>query len=356
LMKGTTSRSAEQIAREIESLGGSLDSYSASNSFGVTVEVMSGDFSAGLELMADVLLNPVFPDEALERERQVQLAAIRAQWDQLLQGAIKAMRRGLFGETGYGLDALGTEATLPALRTEDLRQFHRRLAAPANCVLAIYGDVDAEAVCQAVTQAFAGWKSQLALPTPVPPQPLKAVARLSEARDKKQGVLTVGFHGSTIYQEDRFALELLQEACSDLGSRLFLRIRDELGLAYYVGAQNVLGLTPGYFAFYAGTEPEKVALCEAEMLKEVALLRESGLTAEELVRTKAKVIGQKKIARQDLGQCATSAALDELYGLGFAYSDTEDARFEAVTTEDTRRVAQKYLTPDRMVVSVMGPW
>jgi zinc protease len=85
--------------------------------------------------------------------------------------------------------------------------------------------------------------------------------------DKKQAVIMVGFPGTTLAHPDRFALELIQEACSDLGSRLFLRIRERLGLAYYVGAQNFVGLIPGFFAFYAGTSPENAQLVEQELLQ-----------------------------------------------------------------------------------------
>ena len=131
-------------------------------------------------------------------------------------------------------------------------------------------------------------------------------------------MLVIGFRGTTVRDADRYPLELLQEACSDLGSRLFMRIREKLGLAYYVGAQNVLGLAPGYFAFYAGTMPEKASQVETELLNEAELLRAEGLTAEELKRAKAKIIGQRKIARQDLGGFAMTTALDELYGLGYA--------------------------------------
>ncbi len=130
---------------------------------------------------------------------------------------------------------------------------------------------------------------------------------------------------------------------------------EKLGLAYYVGAQHVAGLSPGYFSFYAGTEPEKAGLVEEELLKESALLRSDGLTAEELRRAKAKIIGQKKIARQDLGSLAMTTALDELYGLGFGYTDAEDAKLEAVTLEDVKRVAQQYLTSDAFVVALVKP-
>jgi zinc protease len=147
----------------------------------------------------------------------------------------------------------------------------------------------------------------------------------------------------------------LQESCSDLGSRLFLRIREKLGLAYYVGAQNFLGLAPGYFAFYTGTAPEKAALVETELLREAELLRNEGLTAEELKRAKAKIIGQKKVARQDLGGLAVTTALDELYGLGYAHGLTDDARYEAVTQEEVKAAAEKYLTPGAHVIAVVKP-
>ena len=356
LLQGTPTRDAEQIALEIESLGGHLDSYGGNNSFGVNAEVLTQDFSTGLDLVADVILRPTFPTAPFERERQIQLAHIKAQKDELLQSASKLMRRGLFGESGYGLHILGTEASAQSLQREDLHAFHQRLAAPDNCVLAIYGDVRADDVQAAVEKQFGAWKKGggfLANPSPAPPS--SASQRLVETRDKKQAVLIAGFPGTTLHHDDRYALELLQEACSDLGSRLFTRIRDKLGLAYYVGAQNFLGLAPGYFAFYVGTDPEKVALVESELLKEAEALRADGLTAEELKRAKAKVIGQKKIARQDLGGFAMSTALDELYGLGHQNIDTEDAKYEAVTLEDTMMVARKYLRPDAVVIAVIQP-
>lgn len=355
LLKGTARRSAEDIAREIESVGGSLNSYGGNNSFGVNAEVLNSDFPAGLDLLVDVLLNPTFPAPALEREREVQLAAVRDRKDHLLQSAMLAMRRALFGETGYGLDALGAERSLRCLQVADLRAFHERFARPNNCVLAIYGDVQTAPVRAAVERAFAAWKA-----APLPalnsgPRALDALQRVTETRDKKQAVLVIGYRGVTLQDADRYPLDLLHEACSDLGSRLFLRIREQLGLAYYVGALNVVGLAPGYFAFYAGTAPDQAARVEAELLKEAELLRAEGLTAEELRRAKAKIIGQRKIARQDLGDFATATALDELYGLGHAYTETEDARYEAVTLEQLQAVAGKYLRPEALVISLVQP-
>ncbi len=358
LLKGTKRRDAEAIAREIESVGGSMDSYGGNNSLGVNVEVLSDDFRVGLDLLADVLLHSTFPAPALQREQEIQIAGIRAQRDELLKSAGKAMRRALFGECGYGLDVLGTEQSVQKLKATDLKVFHARLITPDNCVLAIYGDVKTSAVKAAVAKVFAKWKAGAAGVQAVASPanaPQRGLQRVTETRDKKQAVLVIGYAGTTLRSEDRYALELLQECCSDLGSRLFLRIREKLGLAYYVGAQHFPGLVPGYFSFYVGTAPEQADLVEQELLKEAELLRAEGVTAEELKRAKAKVIGQKKIARQDLGSFAMTTALDELYGLGYANTDTEDAQFEAVTLEQVKAAAQKYLRPDALVISLVKP-
>jgi len=356
LLQGTPTRTAEQIATEIETLGGSIESYGGNNSFGINAEVMSHDFNTGLNLVADVILQPTFPAEAFERERQLQLASIKAQKDDLLTTASRQMRRALFGDTGYGLNTNGSETSVQQLQMAEVKKFHARLATPNNCVLAIFGDVQPEAVRAAAEKQFGVWKKSTdplhELPS-VPP--LDQVKRIVQTRDKKQAVMVIGFPGVSFDNPDRFALELIQESCSDLGSRLFMRIRDKLGLAYYVGAQNFLGLVPGFFAFYVGTEPEKVPLVETELLQEAETLRREGLTPEELKRSKANLIGQKKIARQDLGGLAMTTALDELYGLGYGFSDTEDAKYEAVTLDHVKAVAQKYLKADALVISIVKP-
>jgi len=355
LLKGTKTRDAEKIATEIESVGGHIDSYGGNNSFGVNAEVLSSDFATGLDLVADVLLNPTFPVDPFEREREVQIASIYSQKDNLLKSASNAMRRTLFGNNGYGLDTLGTEETVTQLQTADLKAFHQKLVAPNNCVLAIFGDVKASEVKAAVEQVFANWKPGQKSEVRSQKSEVNEPKRVEETRDKKQAVIVLGFAATTMHDEDRYALDLLQEACSDLGSRLFLRVREKLGLAYYVGAQHFPGLAPGYFAFYAGTEPTKAAQVEQEFLKEAELLRTEGLTAEELKRGKAKIIGSKKISRQDLGSLASLTSLDELYGLGYQRTELDDAKFEAVTLEQVKAVAQKYLKPDAFVVSVVKP-
>jgi zinc protease len=356
LLQGTGKRNAEEISTEVESVGGSIETFGGNNSFGVSTEVLSEDLKTGFEVFADVLLNPSFPAAAFERERRIQLELIRSQKDQLLQSCSQAMRRGLFGSAGYGLDPSGSEESVKALALSALISFYKRMVVPNNCVMAIFGDVQTDALKVSMEKFFGRWKAGAPV-VPKTPRPLAltSIKRITEVRDKEQAVLLAGFAGTSLKNTDRYALELVQEGCSDLGSRLFLRIREKLGLAYYVGAQNFLGVVPGFFAFYAGTARDKLQQVEEELLKEVELLGAEGFTEEELKRSKAKLVGQKKIARQDLGGYAITVALDELYGLGHDHIDLEDARYEAVTQADIKAVAKKYLTPDALVLAVITP-
>jgi zinc protease len=162
----------------------------------------------------------------------------------------------------------------------------------------------------------------------------------------------VGYRGADLFSPDRYALELIDEASSDLGSRFFIRIREEMGLAYFVGASQMQGLAPGLFAFYLGTDPAKLELVKSALLDEIGKLANAGLTSEELTRAKKKLIGQQRIANQSNDSFAYMAALDELYGLGFDHYRKLESEIESVTVEDVRKVAAKYFQQPYVLATV----
>ena len=152
----------------------------------------------------------------------------------------------------------------------------------------------------------------------------------------------VGFPGIDIHSRDSAALDLLDEACSDLGSRLFLRIREEMGLAYFVGSSHLSGLARGMFVFYLGTDPAKLTDVKAALHDEIAKLARDGLTAEEVSRAREKSLGQMEIRHQSNGAFAYQAALNELYGLGHSYHLTQRRQLEDLTTEQVAAAARRY--------------
>jgi len=216
--------------------------------------------------------------------------------------------------------------------------------------------VKAAEVKQLFEQALGGMKpGELALTDAHPAAPLSKTETVESRKEKAQGVIMVGYRGADLFSPDRYALELIDEASSDLGSRFFIRIREQMGLAYYVGASQMQGLVPGLFAFYLGTDPQKIEPVKTALLDEIRKLASDGLTNEELTRAKKKLIGQQEIANQSNDSFGYHCALDELYGLGFDYYKKLEHDVDAVTLEDIKRVAVKYFRDQPYVLATVRP-
>lgn len=355
LLKGTTTRSAEEIAETIEGVGGSISSEAGSNSVTVSLEAMRPDLPRALDLLADVLRHPTFPETAIAREKEVQLAGQKAEEEHPTGVARNLLRATMFPGHPYGLRPLGTPATVAGIDRDALVAYHRRALVGRDGVVAVFGDVKADEVRAAVERLLGDLPAGEVPAAPPVPAPLAGSADVEAIRDKEQAVLMVGYRGLAVDDPDRAALELIDEACSDLGSRFFIRIREELGLAYFVGSSHVPGVVPGIFTFYVGTDPAKVGLVREAFLEEIRQLAENGLTEEELVRARKKLIGKQAIAHQSNGALAFSVALDELYGLGYLFYRDATARLEAVTREDTRRVARRFFAGQPSVITVVRP-
>jgi zinc protease len=225
-----------------------------------------------------------------------------------------------------------------------------------NGVISVFGNVSAAEVKQLFENALGPMKpGTLALGDAPKPAPFAKTEPVDARRDKAQAVLMVGYRGADVFSPDRHALELIDEASSDLGSRFFIRIREQMGLAYYVGASQVQGLVPGLFAFYLGTDPSKLEPVKTALLEEINKLASDGLTAEELARAKKKIIGQQQIANQSNDAFGFHCALDELYGLGFNYYKTLESEMEKVTLEDIKRVSAKYFRDQPYVLATVRP-
>ena len=355
LLKGTKSHTAEQIAEAMESAGGDISYFAGNNSFGVSAQSLSEDFDHTLDLLADVLQDPTFPDEMLTRERAVQVSEFKTEQDQIVRLGQQLLREALYQRHPYRLNMLGKPDTLAKLTRADLVNFQRRFIVPNNIVLTVFGNVKADEVRQKVEAKFGGMKSvKLEFPR-TGPEILKADVNKVENVPKEQAVLLIGYSGTDMFNKDRYALELLDEAYSGQGSRLFLRVRDELGLCYYIGAYELVGLDPGYFVFYVGTTPQNVATCEKEIFAELDKLKTNGLSDEELTRAKNSLIGQRRVQMQDNAQLSMLVGLDELYGLGYDFFKTADDKYRAVTADDIKRVAKTYFDGKPHAVVVVEP-
>jgi zinc protease len=356
LVKGTKTRSAEQIVDQIESLGGTIGADSGNNSMSLAVRVLKPDVRTGLELLSDVILNPTFPDKEIATEKQFQVASITAEDEEVTTTARNIMRAALYPGHPYSLRLNGSPDTVGKLTRQQIVDFYHKYAVAKNSVIAVFGDVNTAEVKSLVEHLFDSMPPGAeALTSPPEPPPLAESKSVEEHRNKAQAILMVAYRGADMFSPDRPALELIDDACSDLGSRFFIRIREKMGLAYFVGSSQLLGIVPGPFAFYLGTSPQKVDAVEKELLDEINQLAQDGLTDAELARAKEKAIGQQDIRNQSGDSLAYSCALDELYGVGFNYYKTERAQYEAVTLDDAKRVAQKYFLNQPRVIAIVAP-
>ena len=356
LLKGTKTRSAEEIADTIESVGGSIGSEAGNNSFSISVDVTKADLPLAIEILADVLLNATMPDEHVTREKEVQIAAITEEDEQLTCVARNILRAALFREHPYGLRSNGSAESVAKLTSTELGALRDQLVVAKNCVVSIFGDVDVDEVPRLFEAELGKMRSgELALASPPAASELREPAAVESIKEKAQGVLMVGYRGADIYSPDRYTLELIDEASSDLGSRFFVRIREQMGLAYYVGASQMQGLVPGVFIFYLGTDPLKLEPVKTALLEEINRLAADGLTAEELARAKKKLIGQQQIANQSNDTFGHMAALDELYGLGFDHYKQLEPAVNAVTVDDVKRIARSYFREQPCVIATVRP-
>ena len=344
LAKDTASRSAEEVAEQIESVGGSISAGGGNNSLGVTANFMRQNFDLGMEIWSQAMLTPKFVGEAVERERDFQIASIKAEEDRPMTVAMQRLQEQLFGDHPYGLHGNGSQQSVASLDGGALENFRQRIVTGRNGVVAVCGDVDRAAVIDSVSASLEGMAAGEKLFEGAGQDgviPEVAGGTTTDFHDKSQAVLLVGFPTGGIAHPDQTALDLLDEACSDMASRLFIRIREEMGLAYSVGASRMLGLDPGCFLFYVATSPEGLDDVQEALLEEIAKLADGGLVADELERAKASLIGKEAIGLQSAGQWAGTMAINELLDLGWDHHLKTSADVAATDAAKIEEVAAR---------------
>jgi len=355
LDKGTPTRSAEAIADEIDNLGGSISRVFGNNSFSVGIEVLQGDLDAAVALLADLALNPTFPKDEFDKERTKQISDIKLEADQPTALARNAIRETLFGDHPYRLNPLGTEASLASLTPDALKAYHKAMLTPSRMVFSIGGSFDPDQAAKLFEKHFpaSALKNGTGFKSPGAPVWKYATAPLEVATPKQQAIVMMGYPGVSVGSPDRPALEIVNEALSDLASRLFVRIREKQSLAYFVGTTQSIGLEPGMFLFYAGTEKTKAERVRTELLDEIRIMVEKGLTPEEIHRARAKLTGERLLQDQSAAAIAFKGSLNELYGLGLDYEDKINARIESLTPEEVNAAVKKYFAPTQGQVTVV---
>ena len=354
--RGTSSRSAEDIAAQIEGLGGTVDGFSGKNSVGVTLSALSENFEGTMDIFADVILNPSFSNEEMERGRREILAALEKQKDNLTGKTVRNFLSTLFLRHPYRFNVLGTEENVSGFTSADVSRFYKKVIRPENMVISVAGDIGEEKTLYILERLFGGMKTAGFKKIQPPRESVLSVARetVEFEKEKAQTHIIVGFQAPGFKNRDRYAFEVLNSVLSGQGGRLFVELRDKKSLAYAVTSFYVPGMESGYFGVYIGTAPQK----EKEVLmaiKEQLELVLKSVGEQELERAKNYIVGSFEIGLQKNSAQAATVGFDELYGIGTYEYRKFSRKILSVTVDDITRVAKKYINPNAPVVAIVKP-
>lgn len=354
VVRGTASRSGTQIVEDAERLGGRIDAKGDQDWAAIEAAALARNWTALLELVADVALRPSIPEGLVDPIRQFLLRQVRNRGEQPYPVAFDTLTQSLFGSHPYSWHPLGRKESLERIDRAALSAHYRRHYVPGGMVLAISGQLNAPAVLAEVERLFR------AMPPGQPPSPTTvrppAMAASRDARDVPgaQSQILMGALAPPLTHPDYAAVKVLSTVLGGgMAGRFFSEIRDKQALAYSTAAlYPALGDT-GYFVAQLGTGPENLSRAEASLKRELDRIREEPPPAEELRVAKAYLLGNFTMDRRTNERQAWYLATYELAGVGHEFPDRYVAAVRAVTPADVQRVARTYLGTVRQ--SVAGP-
>lgn len=355
--KGTPTRSALQIASAIDQIGGSFGAGAGADTATLYQQVTVDQIDRGLDLLADSLLHPSFPAEELERWRKQALSGLTLRQSNPGSLAGDAFNRLLFGRHPYGLPSQGTPATVAALTRDDVVAFHRRCYVPRGAILAIVGDVKADATFARVERALGGWTAAAA-PSP-PPFEVPAIDKLRiVAIDRPGAVQTViraGQVGIAFKDPAYFPMLVYNSVVAGGASgRLYDEIREKRGLAYGAYGFWSADLFPGAFSTFTSTKTTSTVEALGVLLDVLRKARQEPVADSELGPAKTKLTGAFPLSVETPEQIGSQVLNATLHGLGKAFLDSYRDRIDAVDAAQVQRFAQTHTDPDRMLVVVVG--
>jgi predicted Zn-dependent peptidase len=345
LLKGTASRTAEQIAVELESTGARV-SASAARDYGVISLIATADgLPASLPILFDVLRNPSFPADQVAHEVAQTLQKIRAKEDQFMQKAVELLAEAYYGTHPYHKPLLGYPETVPALTREDVAGFFNAYYRPDSTILSVAGHFDRAWVVEQVEAHLGG-----ATPAPPPPFEVPAMTPLTEPRQRVEPResqatwLALGFGAPSITDADHPAMEVLDTVLGgSMNCRLFTELRDRRGLAYQVGSTYIARPGPSVFVAYIGAGPDQFEVAREGILDELRKVRSEPVSDEELRASKTYIKGTFVMGQERNSSQASMLARFESVGLGHGYAQRYPGLIDRVTAEDVLRVARTHL-------------
>jgi zinc protease len=357
LRRGTQARSADQIAQAIDFVGGTLDTEASSESSTATCSALAKDSRLCLDLLADILLHPSFPEPEMAEVRDQLLASLNNRYDSPGQLASEHFDNLVFGEKHPDGWVLMPEDVQKITR-DQLVTFWRAFYRPNNAMLAVAGDVDAQRLRAELEKSFGAWQRAETPPRAVPKIPELRETRLLlvDRPDLTQATVVLGHRGIRHADPDWYAATLVNYVLggSDFSSRLMIEVRAKRGLTYGIGSSFGASLYEGAFRVTASTKNETVWDALLATVGELRRMKAEGPTASELAKAKGYYAGSYPFNLQTAAGIAASIVAAEQHGLGLGYVRELPLRLAAADEAAAKRVGGDRLHPDNLWVVVVG--
>jgi zinc protease len=361
LDEGTENRTSLEIADAIESVGGAIETDGSFERIVASASVLNKDVDLGLELLSDLLIRPIFPQDYVDKEKERTLAEIVSAKDRPQVVAGWAFNELVYQDHPLHRPSHGYPQTVEQLTRADLLDFHQRYFVPNNVILSIVGDFRVSELMPKVEDAFGSWKPQKIV-FPTYSEPVRQVGKRVKyiTMPAQQLNIYLGHLGVTRTNPDYYALQVLDTILgggAGFTARIPQRLRDELGLAYTTFASITMtaGLDTGRFVSFIGTSPENMKLAIGGLLNEIRRIIEEPVTAQELQDAKDYLTGSFVFAFESSPQIVRFLVHAEVYSLGFDYIEKYPDYIRAITVDDISRVARKYLDSENYTLVVVGP-
>jgi predicted Zn-dependent peptidase len=357
VFKGTERRTAQELALELEVRGGGLDAFTSRDYTSYQAHVLDADLPLAVEILTDLVRHPLLRQNDLESERNVVLEEINAVADTPDDLVFELHAKVLWPEHPYGFSILGTRESLESLSATDLQALHRAGYYRGNCVIAAAGNVNHEQLLTVLERE--GWfegSTREAPRTPIGPAPAVRGGCVTEGRDTTQTHIVFGTDTFPLRDPRRFPIAILTNIFGGgMSSRLFQRIREELGLAYGIFAYKHFYQSSGQLGVYVGTQPSTADRAIEAIREEYARISREGLPVAELTNGKQQLKGQIMLSLESPAARMARLAGFILHDDHYRPLDEMLAEIDGITGEEVAAVADEFFAPERQTVVQLGP-
>ncbi len=347
--------SAAEIAMAVEGAGGYINAGTDREMTVYYAKVPGAEWETAVDVVVDMVSQPRFQREELEKERSVILEELAQVEDSPYQLVGELLAEVMWRGTPLGRDIAGTPESVQSIAYDDAVAYWRAQYSPGNALVSAAGEIDPQAVVARVAELTSGWEPSAAgerLRAPLSSDGARVAVRIKET---EQTQICIGLPGVTLRHPDQYGLSLLTAMLGEgMSSRLFLKVREELGLVYDIHAALSAVRDSGMLQVSMGVDPENVEQALAAALGELARMRD-GVSAEELARTQRLGAGRMLMGMEDTRAVSAWNGSQELLHGEVRSVDEVNERFQAVTTAEIERLANEYLREDELRLAVVGP-